>query len=264
MVQKSIFKITKMDCPSEEQVIRLKLADLPTILKLDFDIAKRQLTVYHKDQYDEIFQKLDSLNFGTSLILTETDELIETTLQDKKSESSLLIKILLINLLLFFLEAGFGYISASIGLVADSLDMLADSIVYLLALYAVGGSAMRKKNISKAAGYFQLILAILGLIEVIKRFVSIDIIPDFQTMISISIVALAGNAFCLYLLQQNKSNEVHMRASMIFTSNDVIVNLGVICAGILVNVSNSKLPDLIVGSFVFILVGNGAIKILKL
>ncbi|KKX49171.1 hypothetical protein L950_0216910 [Sphingobacterium sp. IITKGP-BTPF85] len=32
------------------------------------------------------------------------------------------------------------------GLVADSLDMLADSIVYGLALFAVGGSMIRKKT----------------------------------------------------------------------------------------------------------------------
>jgi Co/Zn/Cd efflux system component len=35
-------------------------------------------------------------------------------------------------------------------------------------------------------------------------------------------------------LQKSKSQEdAHMKASMIFTSNDVIINLGVIAAGIL-------------------------------
>ena len=38
------------------------------------------------------------------------------------------------------------------------------------------------------------------------------------------------------LLQKSKSREeVHMKASLIFTSNDVIINLGVILAGFLVN-----------------------------
>ena len=55
-----------------------------------------------------------------------------------------------------------------------------------------------------------------------------------------------------------------MQASMIFTSNDVIVNLGVIVAGGLVYLSNSKYPDLIVGIIVFFIVGQGAFKILKL
>ena len=55
-----------------------------------------------------------------------------------------------------------------------------------------------------------------------------------------------------------------MQASVIFTSNDVIVNIGVILAGAIVYFTNSKYPDLIVGSIVFILVAKGAIRILKL
>jgi Co/Zn/Cd efflux system component len=51
---------------------------------------------------------------------------------------------------------------------------------------------------------------------------------------------------------------------MIFTSNDVIINLGVIIAGVLVNWSNSNKPDLIIGTIVFVLVIQGAIRILKL
>jgi Co/Zn/Cd efflux system component len=55
-----------------------------------------------------------------------------------------------------------------------------------------------------------------------------------------------------------------MQASMIFTSNDIIINVGVITAGILVNALNSNLPDLLIGAIVFIIVIRGAVRILKL
>ncbi|MPN64886.1 hypothetical protein SDC9_212664 [bioreactor metagenome] len=142
--------------------------------------------------------------------------------------------------------------------------MFADSFVYGLALLAVGGVMKRKKNIAKAAGYIQLILAVVGFIEVIRRFVGIEPVPTFQSMILISILALFGNGLCLYLLQRSKSEEAHMQASLIFTSNDVIVNLSVIVAGGLVFLTNSKYPDLIVGTIVFFIVGRGALQILKL
>jgi len=73
-------------------------------------------------------------------------------------------------------------------------------------------------------------------------------------MIVVSILALAANGLCLYLLQKSKSKEAHMQASMIFTSNDVIINLGVITAGLLVHWLNSNKPDLIIGTIVFVLV----------
>ena len=69
---------------------------------------------------------------------------------------------------------------------------------------------------------------------------------------------------CLYLLQRSKSQEVHMQATMIFTSNDVIINLGVIAAGLLVNWLNSGIPDLVIGAIVFTIVTRGAFRILRL
>jgi Co/Zn/Cd efflux system component len=263
-MQKTTFKITKMDCPSEEQMIRMKLADLTNINSLDFDIANRQLTVFHTGNHDQIFQRLDNLKFDTSLIDSVSADNYTATTDNTDQERKLLWQVLAINFFFFALELTTGFISNSMGLVADSLDMLADSIVYGLALFAVGGSMTRKKNIAKSAGYFQLTLAIFGFIEVIRRFVSIETVPAFQTMIIISILALIGNGLCLYLLQKSKSKEAHMQASMIFTSNDVIVNLGVIVAGGLVYLTNSKYPDLIVGTIVFFIVGQGAFKILKL
>ena len=84
-------------------------------------------------------------------------------------------------------------------------------------------------------------------------------------MIIISILALIGNGICLYLLQKSRDNEeAHMKASLIFTSNDVVINLGVILAGILVYWLNSNMPDLIIGTIVFIIVSKGAFRILSL
>ena len=151
------------------------------------------------------------------------------------------------------------------GLVADSLDMLADSFVYGISLFAVGGTLLKKKRIAKIAGYFQITLAIVGFAEVLRRFFGDEKLPDFSTMIIVSIFALIANGICLYISQKSKSKEeTHMKASLIFTSNDVIINLGVIIAGLLVNWLSSNTPDLIIGTVVFVLVIQGAFRILKL
>lgn len=46
-MQKSLFDIPKMDCPSEENLIRMKLDGQPDIAHLHFDIPGRKLMVYH-------------------------------------------------------------------------------------------------------------------------------------------------------------------------------------------------------------------------
>jgi len=251
-----------MDCPSEENLIRMKLGSLD-FFKLDFDLERRTLYVFHEHKEENIESALNELNLGSKKIATTESEkpLIK---EDEKKQRSLLWTVLVINFIFFILEMLTGVISESMGLVADSLDMLADSSVYALSLFAVGGSIIRKKKIAKLAGYFQITLAIIGFIEVIRRFIGLEQIPNFRTMIVVSILALIANGICLILLQKSKSNEAHMKASMIFTSNDVIINLGIILAGSLVFFLNSSYPDLIIGTVVFILVIGGAFRILKL
>ena len=253
-----------MDCPSEENMIRMKLEGLQTIKKLDFDIENRNLTVYHSEEDKEILSRLESLNFSAILTETSSVEANEIALEDSNVQSKLLWSVLIINFAFFIIEMTTGLISKSMGLVADSLDMLADSFVYGLSLWAVGSTVLRKKKVARWSGYFQLTLALLGIIEVVRRFIGSEAMPDYRIMIGVSILALIANGACLYLLQKSKSNEAHMKASMIFTSNDVIINAGVILAGVLVLLTQSKYPDLIIGSIVFLIVVKGAFRILKL
>jgi Co/Zn/Cd efflux system component len=241
----------------------MKLEGLTNIEFLEFDLPGRTLKVCHTDSYDNVLAALDDLHLDTKVVSSKPMDAVNMKGR-YRGERQVLWQVLAINFSFFVLEMLTGFIAGSMGLVGDSLDMLADSIVYGLSLFAVGGTVSRKKNIAKAAGYFQLALAVLGFAEVVRRFLGHGETPDFQLMIIISLLALAGNAICLYLLQKSKSKEAHMQASMIFTSNDVIVNLGVIVAGVIVYLTASKLPDLTIGTIVFVLVGRGAYRILQL
>lgn len=243
-------------------MVRMKLEQFAEIKSLVFDLPNRQLIVFHNGNTEAINAAIDSLNFNSTLVSTSETE--EAPGSEHKDERRLLWLVLSINFLLFMVEVVTGFISNSMGLVADSLDMLADAIVYGLSLIAVGKLVHTKKKVAKISGYFQMTLAVLGFIEVLRRFFGYEEVPEFKTMIIISVLALAGNAASLLLLQRSKSQEAHIQASLIFTSNDVLVNLGVIVAGIAVYFTNSKYPDLIVGSLVFMLVARGAIRILKL
>lgn len=262
-MRKTRFNIPKMDCASEEQLIRMRLEDFNNITSLDFDIRGRMLDVYHTGQSEPIFLALDGLGFGAKLVETITADDATPGL-NQTDEKKLLWQVFAINLFLFLVEIVTGLVSGSVGLVADSLDMLADSLVYGLALFAVGGGVSRKKNIAKVSGYFQLLLAAFGLFEVVRRFIGYEETPLFQTMILVSFFALIGNSISLYLLQKSKNREAHMQASMIFTSNDVIANIGVIVAGGLVYLTASKIPDLIIGLIIFAVVGRAAFRILQI
>jgi Co/Zn/Cd efflux system component len=82
-------------------------------------------------------------------------------------------------------------------------------------------------------------------------------------MIGVSLVALAANVACLYLLRKHRHGEVHMRASWIFSTTDVQANVGVIIAGVLVFLTGWSAPDLIIGALVCAIVARGGIRILR-
>lgn len=259
---KSTFSVPKMDCPSEESMIRTKLDIFQEIHSLSVNLQDRSIAVFHTGELKKIEKSLSELGLGAKL--TETVEETEpVSNQDGMQKTSLYI-VLVINLTFFISEVIAGLLSGSMGLIADSLDMLADAIVYGLSIYAIGKMASKKKSIARISGWFQILLAMIGFSEVIRRFIGVEGMPDFRTMIIVSSLAMIANISCLFVLLKNRSREAHMRASMIFTSNDVIINAGVILAGILVVLLKSNKPDLIVGAIVFLVVISGAFRILKL
>ena len=262
-LERMTFNVPHMDCAAEEQLVRMKLSDRQEVKRLSFDLPGRTLVVTHTGNGAEIEGLMRELNLGASLVGREPIDELEPDAGDEQ-QRKLLIIVLLINAGLFVLEMTTGVIAQSMGLVADSLDMLADAIVYGLSLYAVGKAVAQKKSVAKMSGYFQLFLAVFGVFEVVRRFLGAGDEPSFTLMIAISLIALAGNVASLFVLQRAQSQDVHMKASWIFTTNDVMVNIGVIIAGILVFFTGSKIPDLLVGAAIFCLVGYGSFRILNL
>lgn len=263
-MNRTVFEIREMDCPCEENLIRMKLEGYTSIKSMDFDLANRRLSIIHTEAIEPIEAEIASLKLGSCVICREQVGERAGGAEDHQQQRKFLGIVLLVNFLFFVVEMITGLLSQSMGLVADSLDMLADAFVYGLSLFVVGATMLRKKRVALISGYFQILLAASGFVEVIKRFAGIEDVPDFRIMVFVSVLALCANVFCLLLLQRTRSKEAHIQASIIFSSNDIIINAGVIIAGVIVWLSDSGLPDLIIGSIIFVVVIRGALRILKL
>lgn len=258
-MKKSLFEISKMDCPSEEQVIRLALGKYKSA-GLQFDLPSRRLTVVHDERTEDIAKDLERLNLG-SRFLEETET--STSSVQVNDEGRVLWILLAINFVMFLLEIGIGFYAQSTGLIADSLDMLADAVVYSMSLYAVGRSHLIQHRAARLSGWFQLSLALGAFSEVARRFI-FGSEPNSFFMMGMATIALFANVSCLLLLMKHRQGAVHMRASWIFSTNDVLANIGVITAGVLVYLFKSPLPDLVIGLVIAAIVTRGALSIMKL
>ncbi|HEY9120097.1 MAG TPA: cation transporter [Marinobacter sp.] len=265
----SEFVVPNMDCPSEERMIRMALDDIQPPVALAFDTPNRKVTVTHGVNVRDIQRRLESLGLGARLQATRTIDTVglSQALMDAKAddakESAILKWLLVINGVMFVVELSFGWLAQSTGLIADSLDMFADAAVYGVALYAVGHSVRMKLRAAHLSGWLQLLLALGALGEVMRRFI-FGSEPVSALMMGIGALALAANVACLVLIHSQRERGAHMKASWIFSANDVIANLGVMLAGLLVAWTGSRYPDLVIGLVIGLIVLNGARRILLL
>ena len=265
----SEYLVPKMDCPSEEGLIRTALSGSHLAQALEFDLPSRRVVVYHNGDTDAITERIVSLGLGaeylgSSAVSAEQMNRHQSGAREMaQRESGVLKLLLLVNAIMFVVEFVAGWWAQSTGLLADSLDMFADAAVYGVALYAVGHSAKTKVRAAHFAGWLQLFLALIALSEVGRRFI-FGSEPESVLMIGFGLLALVANTTCLTLIARSKDSGAHMKASWIFSANDVIANLGVVLGGVLVGWTGSRYPDLIIGLIVGVIVLNGARRILSI
>jgi Co/Zn/Cd efflux system component len=266
-LRKSVFRVPRMDCPAEESLVRTALEGADGVLRLRFDLPGRSLTVWHEGDAGGVLQLLDALQLGARL--EQTGEVEERTLPRAAgpaadaAEARTLWTVLAMNAAMFVVEGIAGWFGESTGLLADGLDMLADALVYGVALYAVGREPALKRRAARLCGWLQVALAAAALAEVFRRAV-VGSEPAPPLMAAVSVLALGANVTSLLLVARYREGGVHMKATYICTTNDVLANLGVIAAGGLVAWTGSAIPDLLIGAAIAAVVLRGALRILKL
>ena len=155
-----------------------------------------------------------------------------------------------------------GWIAQSTGLLADALDMLSDATPYAITLFAIGRSALFKVRAATLSGGILLVLGGGVLFEVGRRLIY-GAEPLSEWMIGTALLSLVVNLTVLRLLAPMKAGEVHLRATWLFTRADVVANLGVILAGLLVFWLGVPYPDFVIGTLIGLYVIKEAIEILR-
>ncbi len=268
----TLFKVKEMDCPSEENIIRMKLAELgDDIASLDFDLRKRTLAVTHSESAAaRLADAMESVDMGAQKIETrDADAAVGAA--DDTSQRRVLHRVLLVNAVFFALEMAIGLLSRSMGLVADSLDMLADATVYGMSLMVVGAAVGRilagRGRDGRSGAALRLALPAAG---VRGHDMDVGALAGRQCLLPVAAQPAEkrrrAHARQRHLLGQRRGGQPrsHSFGRGGLAANDVVVNLGVILSGVAVWIFNSRVPDLVVGAVVFVIVLRGAVRIFKL
>lgn len=153
--------------------------------------------------------------------------------------------VLAINAVMFFVIVAAALYGKSTALSADSLDNLGDALTYGLSLYAVSRSTAVKAKVALFKGGL-IFLAALGVAAQIGYKFFVPSLPLFEVMGAFSLLGLAANSLCLFLLWRHRHDDVNMSSVWECSRNDIVSNSAVFVAAGAVWLTGSGWPDIVV------------------
>ncbi|QCS49323.1 cation transporter [Picosynechococcus sp. PCC 11901] len=180
----------------------------------------------------------------------------------KQQQAKVLWVVLFINAAMFLVEFGAGIRAGSLSLTGDSLDMLGDALVYASSLYVINKSVQAQAGAAFLKGVIMFLFAVAVFARASYQLFA-GVSPEASIMGMIGIVALFANLLCLLLLTRHRNDNLNMSSVWLCSRNDIIANTSVLIAAGLVFLTNSNLPDLLVGFLLTFVFAKSASKVLS-
>lgn len=166
-----------------------------------------------------------------------------------------------INAIMFLVIVAAALYGKSSALFADSLDNLGDALTYGLSLYAVSRGAAVKARVALFKGGLILLAAFVVVAQVAYKLV-VPSVPVFEVMGAFSLLGLAANSACLFLLWRHRHEDVNMSSVWECSRNDIASNISVFVAAAAVWATGSGWPDIVVALCLVLLLIRSSLRII--
>ncbi len=179
----------------------------------------------------------------------------------QKRQRGTLWAVLGINAVMFFVIVAAALHGRSAALLSDSLDNLGDALTYGLSLYAVSRSDLVKARVALFKGGLIFLAACAVAAQIVHRLIS-PTVPLFEVMGAFSLLGLAANSVCLWLLWRHRAEDVNMSSVWECSRNDIVSNLSVFAAAGAVWFVGSGWPDLLVAAALLVFLMRSSIRVI--
>lgn len=170
--------------------------------------------------------------------------------------------VFVINAGMFLVIVAAALVARSSALLADSLDNLGDAFTYAISLYAVARGRRAKARVALLKGGFILLAAGVVAAQIVYR-LFVPTTPVFELMGLFSLLALAANGTCLYLLWRHRADDVNMSSVWECSRNDIVANLSVFAAAAAVWATGAGWPDIVVALLLLLFLLRSAVGVIR-
>lgn len=170
--------------------------------------------------------------------------------------------VLAINAVMFVVIVAAALYADSTALLSDSLDNLGDAITYALSLYAIALGARAKARVALVKGLL-ILAAALAVAGQIAWKLAHPALPIFEAMGAFSLLGLAANGICFWLLWRHRHEDINMSSVWECSRNDIASNISVFVAALGVWLTGAAWPDLLVAAALVVLLLRSALRVIS-
>ena len=185
-----------------------------------------------------------------------------STHTDSLGRNALIIAFL-INLIMVALDLTYGLMMNSASLLSDAANNSGDAFILGSSIMVLSSTTAVKNKLALLKG---IIMTVFGLWAFYHVF--LGLIGESQlsgSVISLlGVISLIGNTSVALMMQRHQHKDINFKSAFICCRNDAIASTGIILAGLLVMLTSSVWPDILIGGIIATIVCQGGIKVIRL
>jgi len=169
---------------------------------------------------------------------------------------------LVVNALMFVVEAVSGLAAGSVSLQADALDFFGDAVNYGVSLLVLGMALHRRALASLLKGASMGLFG-LWVIGSTAYNVMFQTVPEAEIMGVVGVLALLANVGVAIILYRHRNGDSNRRSVWLCSRNDAIGNIAVVLAASGVFATGTAWPDLIVATIMASLALSASVQVIR-
>ena len=157
----------------------------------------------------------------------------------------------------------FGLMMNSAALLGDAASNSGDVFILGTSLLVLTSSTTVKNKLALLKG---LIMSVFGIWAFYH--VYLGLIGESQlsggVVTTVGVLSFIGNTTVALMMHRHHHKDINFKSAFICCRNDAIASAGIILAGVLVMLTGSFWPDVIIGAIIAAVVLSGGIKVIRL
>lgn len=170
--------------------------------------------------------------------------------------------VIVINAVMFLVEMTAGALAGSQALQADALDFLGDTATYSLSLWVLGRPLSTRATAALFKGFTLAAMGIWVLGFTLYNSLVLGV-PSAEVMGVVGALALAANLAAVVILMRYRDGDANVRSVWLCSRNDAVGNVAVMVAALLVGLTGTAWPDILVAVLMASLFLRSATQIIR-